>query len=123
MQFVTRSSDEGEAAGLGWIDGVVKRFDPSGFQDQVHLPHMGWNTVEPVRTSGLFEAVDLSTGYYFLHSYYVSCANEEDVLAVTPYGDRFTSAVKRGNICGVQFHPEKSHLAGIQLLKNFAQLV
>jgi len=120
MQLLARRSEEGVAAGLGWIDGVVKRFDHSMFNQATHLPHMGWNTVEPIQPHRLFDGVDLRTGYYFLHSYYFSCNNSADVLGVTDYGAPFTSVVHRNNIFGVQFHPEKSHHAGIQLLKNFA---
>jgi glutamine amidotransferase len=122
MQLLARRSDEGQAAGLGWIDGEVRRFDHSNFRQTTHLPHMGWNTVQPSRESRLFEGVDLGTGYYFLHSYYFSCADPADTLATTEYGSGFASAVQRDNVYGVQFHPEKSHQAGIQLLKNFALL-
>ncbi len=122
MQLLARSSEEGAEDGLAWIDGAVKRFDPATFHQATRLPHMGWNTVEPVQQTGLFDGVDLATGYYFLHSYYFTCDRDQDVLAVTEYGGRFASAVHRDNVYGVQFHPEKSHQAGIQLLKNFSQI-
>jgi glutamine amidotransferase len=122
MQLLAKGSEEGQVPGLGWIDGFVKKFDQSSFHQTTYLPHMGWNTVTPVRGNPLFENVDLSVGYYFLHSYYFSCNNQADVLAETNYGVQFTSVVSRDNIHGVQFHPEKSHQVGIQLLKNFAQV-
>lgn len=122
MQVLANSSEEGHLPGLGWVDGAVKRFDSTTLMHATHLPHMGWNDVRPVRESGLFR--DLSTDYrfYFLHSYYFQCNRTEDVLAVTDYGGPFSSAVNSGNIFGVQFHPEKSHEWGIQLLQNFANL-
>jgi glutamine amidotransferase len=120
MQLLANGSEEGVLPGLGWIDGTVKRFDHRQFRQATHLPHMGWNTVEPRRPDPLFRDVDLKGGYYFLHSYYFSCADPADELAVTEYGARFTSVVRRTNIHGVQFHPEKSHAAGITLLRNFA---
>jgi glutamine amidotransferase len=123
MQLLSRSSEEGVRAGLGWIDGVVKRFDCSKFQQATRLPHMGWNTVEAIRQDALFKDVDFQSGFYFLHSYYFSCGQPDDELARTNYGGFYTSAVNRSNIYGVQFHPEKSHQAGIQLLKNFALYV
>jgi len=122
MQLLAHSSEEGIAKGLGWIDGTVKKFEHSSFTQATHLPHMGWNNVEPKKPNELFEEVDLNFGYYFLHSYYFSCNQQEDILSVTHYGKQFVSAVSSNNIYGVQFHPEKSHQAGIQLLKNFANL-
>lgn len=122
MQMMARSSDEGKAGGLGWFDASVKLFDDSLFQGRTHLPHMGWNDIEPVRTDGLFRELANGARFYFLHSYYFAPNDPADVLSTTVYGGRFSSAVQRGNVHGVQFHPEKSHAWGIQLLKNFAEL-
>jgi len=123
MQLLARGSEEGVRAGLGWIDGMVKKFDCTRFEQATRLPHMGWNTARPLRDDPLFQQVDLQGGFYFLHSYYFSCADPADELAATEYGGSFSSVVRRNNIYGVQFHPEKSHQAGIQLLKNFARNV
>jgi imidazole glycerol-phosphate synthase subunit HisH len=121
MQLLARSSEEGAEPGLGWIAGRVLKLQTAA-HGRPPLPHMGWNTVRPVRNVDLFAGVDLSIGYYFLHSYYFSCERPEDVLAVAEYGTEFACAVHHENVFGVQFHPEKSHQAGIQLLKNFALL-
>jgi glutamine amidotransferase len=120
LQLLANSSEEGNAGGLGWIDAEVKRFDASRLHQATHLPHMGWNTVQPVRPDPLFQGINGGCEFYFLHSYYFSCNDPEDQLAATEYGISFTSAVKRGKVYGVQFHPEKSHQAGVQVLKNFA---
>ncbi len=122
MQLLAKSSEEGVLPGLGWVDGVVKRFVPGDRPTPMRLPHMGWNDVRPVKESPLFRDVDLGNGYYFLHSFYFVCNRSEDMLAETSYGADFSCAVSSGNVYGVQFHPEKSHSAGIQLLKNFAEL-
>lgn len=122
MQLLAKNSEEGVLKGLGWIDGSVRKFEHSSFNHATHLPHMGWNNVEPAKNNQLFNDVLPGARYYFLHSYYFSCNRQEDVLAVTFYGGQFASAVNSGNIYGVQFHPEKSHQAGIQLLKNFADM-
>jgi imidazole glycerol-phosphate synthase subunit HisH len=122
MQMMARGSEEGQSAGLNWFDAEVRRFDESRIQGRTHLPHMGWNDVDPAGTVDLFKDMAEGGRFYFLHSYYFAPNDPADVLATTTYGDRFVSAVRRGNIFGIQCHPEKSHQAGIQVLKNFAGL-
>jgi glutamine amidotransferase len=122
MQMLGRSSEEGALPGLGWLDGVVKRFGRRPDGRPLDVPHMGWNDVAATRASFLFKGLESSARFYFIHSYYMSCAKSEDVIAVTDYGVRFACAVNSGSIYGVQFHPEKSHRWGIRLLKNFADL-
>jgi len=121
MQMMAKGSDEGKLPGLGWIDAVVKRFDETGFSQQTHLPHMGWNDVNPRDSNCLFKGL-LSPRFYFLHSYYFSPVSKDDVLGVTDYNGSFASVARHANVFGTQFHPEKSHQWGIALLKNFAEL-
>ena len=122
MQLLACSSEEGTAKGLGWIDAEVRRFDPNAAGPDTQLPHLGWNTVEPARIDPVLDGIEIQAGFYFLHSYYFSCRDKEDVLATTSYGTPFASAVRRQNVYGVQFHPEKSHQNGVQFLRNFARL-
>ncbi len=122
MQILSKRSDEGELNGLGWIDAEVKKFDVSKLTQKPHLPHMGWNTFQAEKESPILAELEPEKGFYFLHTYYFSCNNQDDILTSTVYGDRYTSAVNHDNIFGVQFHPEKSHSNGVQLLKNFANL-
>jgi len=121
MQLLTRGSEEGKEPGLGWIDGqtVKFRFDAAA---RLRVPHMGWNVVTPVRKDTLFRDLDADHGFYFVHSYYVTCHSSADVLATTPYGLDFVSSVQKDNVFGAQFHPEKSHKHGMRLLQNFAEL-
>lgn len=121
MQMMARRSDEGSLPGLGWFDAEVKRFDEARFLQKTHLPHMGWNDVLPVVDDGLFRGL-VSPRFYFLHTYYFVPGTPAQILATTDYNGTFTSAAHGGHIFGVQFHPEKSHDWGIQLLKNFAEL-
>ena len=122
MQIMAKRSDEGVLDGLGWIDAEVKKFDHASFTQKTHLPHMGWNDVQPRSDEGLFRNIGSGARFYFLHSYYFLPHNQNQVLAVTDYNGPYASSVRSGNVFGVQFHPEKSHQWGIQLLKNFAEL-
>lgn len=122
MQMLARSSDEGVLPGLGWIDGSVKIFDAAGITHKTRLPHMGWNSIEPVRVNPLLAGFDESSRFYFLHSYYFVCNEEKNMIATTEYGIKYACALNNDNIYGVQFHPEKSHSNGIQLLHNFAKI-
>ncbi len=122
MQMMAARSDEGTASGLGWFDAEVRRFDEALIQSRTHLPHMGWNDVEPRANEEIFAGMEGDARFYFLHSYYFAPRDPQDVIATAEYGDRFACAVRRGNIHGVQFHPEKSHGWGIQLLENFSRL-
>jgi len=122
MQMMAKRSDEGVLDGLGWIDAEVKKFDEASFTHKTRLPHMGWNDVAPRQNGGLFRGLESGARFYFLHSYYVAPNQEDDVLAITDYNGPYASSVRSGNVFGAQFHPEKSHQWGIQLLKNFAEL-
>jgi len=122
MQILANKSEEGVLKGLGWIDGEVKKIDKSILIDKPKLPHLGWNSISIKRKGDFFDNIDEENGFYFLHSYYFQCNDENDVASTTFYGNNFASAVNRKNIYGVQFHPEKSHHNGIQLLQNFAKL-
>lgn len=122
MQMLAKSSDEGDLPGLGWIDGKVKKFDLSAMPPETNLPHMGWNDVIPVADNELFKGMEQDSRFYFLHSYYFDCNKQSNVLAVSDYGGNFSCAVRQGNVYGVQFHPEKSHHFGSQLLRNFAEV-
>jgi len=120
MQMMATRSEEGVLPGLGWIDAEVVKFDTDLLKSKTHLPHMGWNDVASLQTDALFRGLD-APRFYFLHSYYLSPADEANTLATSCYGLTFTAAVRSGNVYGTQFHPEKSHQWGIQLLKNFAE--
>ena len=122
MQMLAKSSDEGKLPGLGWIDASVKKFDESKIRFKTHLPHMGWNDIALVKENKLLAGLEKNAKFYFLHSYYFDCNANNDVIATSDYGIEFSCAVNKGNIYGVQFHPEKSHEFGIQLLKNFSEL-
>lgn len=122
MQMLANSSEEGKHAGLGWIDGTVKKFIPSRIPFKTKFPHMGWNDINPVKQSKLLETLEIDSQFYFLHSYYLVCNREEDVLATANYGEIFACIINYENIYGIQCHPEKSHQYGVTLLKNFANI-
>jgi glutamine amidotransferase len=115
MQLLADAGVEhGTTRGLGWISGTVRAIAPAA---DLKIPHMGWNDVVPTQGAPLIEAGEA----YFLHSYHFDAADAADVLATTDHGGRLVAAVGRGNIMGVQFHPEKSQAYGINFLKRFLE--
>jgi glutamine amidotransferase len=126
MQFLFQESNEmGQHQGLGLVPGHVTRFNFIG-QDELNgsykVPHMGWNQIEYNQNHPLLKNVPSGSHTYFVHSYYCVPTNQEDIVAVTRYGRPCTSIVSRGNIHGIQFHPEKSQKRGLQLIKNFLEM-
>ena len=122
LQIMAKSSDEGILPGFGWFDATVKKFDESKIDFKPKLPHMGWNEIEPTESHPLLNDIDCEKGFYFIHSYYFDAHEPKDVLIKAHYGDNFCCAVRKDNIFGFQFHPEKSHSNGINLFKNFAEM-
>lgn len=122
MQLLADGSEEGERPGLGLVPGIVRRFDFADRPDSARLrvPHMGWSIVEPRGRSDLFAPFSSDPArFYFVHSYHFVCSTRADVAGEANYGGMFTAAVQRGNVVGVQFHPEKSHSFGMRLIKRF----
>ena len=123
MQLLFEKSEEGKLEGLGLIPGEVKRFS---FHDDTNIrlkiPHMGWNVVNPVNNDPVFESNEEELRFYFVHSYHAVC-EDKYISAITNYGYDFPCAVRRGNIFGVQFHPEKSHRFGMLFFENFIRFI
>lgn len=119
MQLLLEGSEEGSLPGLGWIKGSCKKFNFNENVDRLRIPHMGWNITFPSQPGNDLMYMDVpELRYYFVHSYYASLAEKSDELCFTNYGFRFSSGIKKGNIIGFQFHPEKSHKFGMNLFKN-----
>ncbi|MEW5984365.1 MAG: imidazole glycerol phosphate synthase subunit HisH [Acidobacteriota bacterium] len=123
LQLFGQGSEEGTRAGLGWIEAVSRRFSSSDGATVLRVPHMGWNAITVRCPNPLLDGLDDSSRFYFAHSYHLSCAHAADILATTRHGYPFPSILRKGNIMGTQFHPEKSHRYGLQLLRNFASSV
>ena len=122
MQIFAKNSDEGNLNGLGWINGNVKKIIKNNFDKKILLPHMGWNEIEISKNDRILKNIEHKSRFYFLHSYAFDIENHNNIIAKTRYHNLFSSIINKNNIYGVQFHPEKSHHYGEQLLKNFAQL-
>jgi imidazole glycerol-phosphate synthase subunit HisH len=121
MQLVCASSEEGDRPGLGWVDAEVVRF-PAKDRTGLNVPHMGWNTLDIVRDSPLLPRGPGEQRFYFVHSYYVRTRDAALPVATASYGSEFVAAFQQGNIHGVQFHPEKSHRFGLQLIRRFLEM-
>lgn len=121
MELMAKRSDEGDADGLGWFDADVVRFE---FDDRQRykVPHMGWNTVAKSGDPTLLRGVDDADEFYFAHAYHLTSGEKTDVAGETTYETAFPSVIERDNIFGVQFHPEKSHAAGLKVLRNFTAI-
>jgi glutamine amidotransferase len=118
MQLMAKYSEEGLVEGLGWLDAQTQRFR---FEDRgLKIPHMGWNEVDVKKKTTMSNNITSDDLFYFVHSYYMSCNQKEDILFGSDYGHFFVSGFEKDNIVGVQFHPEKSHRSGMQLIRNFS---
>ena len=121
MQVMAKSSTEGTRPGLGWVDAEVIRFDfPE--EERLPVPHMGWEVVTPTRKSPLFDQDGPEPRFYFSHAFHLVCHDPADVAATTTYGYEFAAAIHRDNIVGTQFHPEKSHVFGLDVYRRFIEL-
>lgn len=124
MQLLAHRSEEGEGAGLGLIDGDVHHFDTSSMVPTLPVPHMGWTHVPPVAGSKLMRNLPDDARFYFVHSLHLQMREGSSALPIQAhYGYEFTCGFEQGNIFGVQFHPEKSHVFGMALLQNYCDLV
>ncbi len=121
MQLMTTFSEEGDCKGLGWFEADVVRFQ---VKDNLHfkIPNIGWNSVQQKKESQLMREIGTDNSFYFVHSFHVRTSDPTIVLGTSNYESDFVCALEKENIFGVQFHPEKSHASGVQLLKNFTQL-
>ena len=121
MQLLTKSSEEGQCAGLGWIPAKTVRFRfPK--ETPLKIPHMGWNLVQQATPSPLTENFEPEHRFYFVHSYHAQVEDEKYSILKTVHGYSFDAAIQNDNVFGVQFHPEKSHRFGMRLLENFSKL-
>ncbi|SMC79081.1 imidazole glycerol phosphate synthase subunit HisH [Pedobacter nyackensis] len=122
MQLLTRKSEEGELAGLGWIPADTLKFSFKR-EENLKVPHMGWNRVYEVNSSRIIQNMPEEPRFYFVHSYFVRADKDDNVLMRTHFGHDFDAVITNGsNIFGAQFHPEKSHKFGMKLFENFAKL-
>lgn len=122
MQLFSRFSYEGNVEGLNWLDAEVVKFE---FDKELRwkVPHMGWNSITIAKDSLLLNEMTQSELFYFVHSYYMKCFDDKDILGSTNYYHTFSSMVQKDNIYGTQFHPEKSHDRGLKLIRNFVEKI
>jgi imidazole glycerol-phosphate synthase subunit HisH len=121
MQLMARHSEEGDVDGFGWFDADVVRFRVKEYLTH-KVPHTGWNKILRMKESLLMTDIPDLSEFYFVHTFHFRCNTPSDILNETEYEYKFTSAVEKENIYGVQYHPEKSHDVGEQLMKNFTKI-
>lgn len=121
-QLMTARSDEGNITGLGWVDAETVAFDKTKLATGYKIPYMGWNYVKPQKQVSLFSNLPEAARFYFVHSYHLKMNNPADEWLTAHYGYDFCAAYQKENIFACQFHPEKSHKFGLQLMKNFVSL-
>jgi imidazole glycerol-phosphate synthase subunit HisH len=120
-QLITNTSEEGKLPGLGWVAGETVRFHFEQPNQNLKVPHMGWNVLQIVLDHPYLKGLPEDQRFYFVHSYHLICQNPADIIANTTYGYSFASIIGHENVVGMQFHPEKSHKFGLQVLRNFAE--
>lgn len=121
MQLMAAKSEEGNYKGLGWFDAEVVKFNIND-KLKYKIPQVGWNQIAIEKESKLMNSIPNLSEFYFVHSYHVKCNDKSDIVNTTDYENKFTSAIEKSNIYGVQYHPEKSHDVGIQMITNFIEL-
>ena len=121
LQLMANHSQEGDSKGFGWLDADVVRFRIKN-KSRFKVPHMGWNTIRQTKPSKLFEGEEANQEFYFVHTFHINAYDKSQVLNYTHYEYEFPSAMEKENIYGVQYHPEKSHEYGENILMNFAEL-
>ena len=121
MQLMAKDSEEGNTEGLGWLDANVRKMQVDDTL-KFKIPHTGWNKITQSKKSHLMKGIPESSEFYFVHSYHLMSNETSNILNETEYCFKFTSAIEKNNIFGVQYHPEKSHDIGEVLLKNFISL-
>ena len=120
MHLFCKKSEEGKGDGFGFFDANVIKFNFDKSFGKILIPHMGWNDIKIMKKTKLIKDNDINKRFYFVHSYHVKCLDETDIMLITNYGYEFHSGINKNNIYGVQFHPEKSHKFGMEILKNFS---
>jgi len=122
MQLFASCSEEGGSLGLSWLDATVVRFHITD-KMKWKVPHIGWNSIQIIKKNdSLLNGINNNDLFYFVHSYHMKCNDKLDILTSTNYDNTFVSSVSKGNICGTQFHPEKSHDNGFNIIKNFISI-
>lgn len=120
-QLLTRGSEEGDKPGLSWIDAETVKFERGRLGPDLRVPHMGWADTWAIVDNEIFSDLPGDTRFYYVHSYHMVCRVREQAILMASYGYEFVAGVGKENILGVQFHPEKSHRFGMQLLRNFSE--